>query len=100
MSTPISINAEPEYRAPSLSPPEKLSVLLICDDNRGHANTVLDHIAALTAHSAHDVRIFNPCGMKGSRYLDLSEFDVIVLHYSLVIISDHYLSPAFREQIR
>jgi len=100
MSTPASISAEPGYRVPSLSPSEKLSVLLICDDHRGHANTVLDHIAALTAHSAHDVRVFNPCGMKGSRYLDLSEFDVIVLHYSLVIISDHYLSPSFREQIR
>ncbi|MFO0765330.1 MAG: hypothetical protein U0231_00745 [Nitrospiraceae bacterium] len=38
--------------------------------------------------------------MKQSRYLDLDEFDVVVLHYSLVIISDHYLSPSFQEQIR
>lgn len=75
-------------------------MLLLCDDHSGHANTVLDHIAALTSCSVHDVRIFNPCGMKSSRYLDLQEFDVVVLHYSLVIISDHYLSPAFREHIR
>ncbi len=82
------------------TPVEKLSVLLICDDHPGHANTVLDHIAALSVCSSHDVRIFNPCGMKQSRYLDLDEFDVVVLHYSLVIISDHYLSPSFQEQIR
>jgi hypothetical protein len=81
-------------------PATRLSVLLICDDQRGHANTVLDHIAALSRCSRHDVRVFNPCGMAGSRYLDLEEFDVVVLHYSLVIISDHYLSPAFQEQIR
>ncbi len=78
----------------------RLSVLLLCDDQSGHANTVLDHIATLTNCAEHDVRVFNPCGMKHSRYLDLNEFDVIVIHYSLVIISDYYLSPAFREQIR
>lgn len=76
------------------------SVLLLCDDQRGHANTVLDHIAALVATSDHDVRVFNPCGMARSRYLDLNEFDAVAIHYSLVIVSDYYLAPAFREQIR
>jgi hypothetical protein len=31
--------------------------------------------------------------------LDLNEFDAVVIHWSLVIISDHYLAPAFRERI-
>lgn len=84
----------------SLAPSDTLSVLLLCDDHPGHANTVLDHIEALTASSVHDVRRFNPCGLKSSRFLDLREFDVLVLHYSLVIVSNHYLSPDFREQIR
>jgi len=35
-----------------------------------------------------------------SKFLDLDEFDVIIIHYSLVIISDSYLSPAFRYKIR
>ncbi|MGH2397175.1 MAG: hypothetical protein ACRDFW_09335, partial [bacterium] len=78
----------------------KPSVLLLCDDNRGHANTVLHHIAALVNWAEHEVRVFNPCGMARSRYLDLNEFDVVVIHYSLLIISDHYLAPTFREQIR
>lgn len=78
----------------------RLSVLLLCDDSRGHANTVRQHIAAFKRFSRHDVRIFNPRGLTRSYFLDLDEFDVVVIHYSLVIISDHYLAPAFREQIR
>ncbi len=78
----------------------RLSVLLLCDDTRGHANTVREHIAAFRKCSRHDVRTFNPRGLTHSSFLDLDEFDVLVIHYSLVIISDHYLAPAFREQIR
>lgn len=78
----------------------QLSVLLLCDDDRGHANTVLDHIAALKRFSRHHVRIFNPCGLIASKYLDLDEFDVVVIHYSLKIISDYYLSSHFGEQLR
>lgn len=77
-----------------------LSVLLLCDDHPGHANTVLDHIAALRRFSAHDVRLYNPRGIPNSRWLDLAEFDVVVLHYSLLIISDDYVAAAFREKIR
>ena len=31
--------------------------------------------------------------------LDLNEFDAVVIHWSLVIISDHYLAPDFRQRI-
>jgi hypothetical protein len=78
----------------------KLSMLLLCDNNRKHADTILDHISAFTDLSTHDVLIFNPRWLKSSNYLDLDEFDVVVIHYSLVIISDHYLAPDFREKIR
>lgn len=80
--------------------PERLSVLLLCDDFRGHANTVLDHISALIKYSEHIVRTFNPRGLSDSRCLDLSEFDVVVIHYSVFVISDHYLSPRFRDKLR
>lgn len=82
------------------TPSRRLSVLLLCDDSRAHANTVLDHIAMFRAHSAHDVRVFNPVGLPRSRMLNLDEFDVVVIHYSLVCISDHFFPPAFREQVR
>lgn len=77
-----------------------LSILLLCDDSRAHASTVREHIAAFTRWSSHQIKVFNPRGLAGSRFLDLAAFDVVVIHYSLVIISDHYLAPGFREQIR
>lgn len=79
---------------------ERLSVLLLCDDFHGHANTVLDHISALIKHSEHDIRLFNPRGLSDSRCLDLSEFDVVVIHYSVFVVSHHYLSPRFRDKLR
>jgi len=78
---------------------KSLSVLMLCDDNPGHANTVLHHINGLVSHSRHRIRKFNPRGLHSNRFLDLREFDVVVVHWSLVIISDHYLAPAFREKI-
>ncbi len=76
------------------------SILMLCDDHKGHAGTILEHIAAFQRYSRHEVLTFNPRGLSGSRLLDLDEFDAVVIHYSLVVISDHYLAPAFREKIR
>jgi len=76
------------------------SILLLADDSRGHANTVLDHIAMFTNLSRHDVRLFNPKYLKDNKSLDLNEFDAVVIHYSLPIIFDTYLAPSFREKLR
>ena len=76
------------------------SILILCDDSRGHANTVLDHIRMFEQYSAHKIHTFNPRRLKGTCWLDLDEFDVVVIHYSVVIISDQFLAPAFREQLR
>lgn len=80
--------------------PRGLSVLLLCDDRRRNADTVLDHIAALRQFSCHEVRTFNPFSLTNSKWLDLGEFDVVVIHYSVFVVSDHHLSPAFREMLR
>jgi hypothetical protein len=76
-----------------------LRILLLADDQRGHANTIHDHIQAFRHHSRHHVELFNPRGLAKSRFLDLDAFDVVVVHYSLVVTSDLYLGPWFREQI-
>jgi len=80
--------------------PACLKILLLCDDWPGHANTVLDHINALHQLSRHQVRTFNPTGMKNSLALDLNEFDVVVIHYSLVLSDERYVSTAFREKLK
>jgi hypothetical protein len=75
-------------------------ILLLCDDRRGHANTVLDHIDAFRRFSRHQVRIFNPKALKRSLALDLDEFDVVVVHYSVVPSDPHFISPHLREKLR
>jgi hypothetical protein len=76
-----------------------LSILVLCDDRPGNANTILDHIDAFRRYSRHQVRTFNPRGMSRSFALDLSEFDVVVVHYSLVLSNDRYVSRDFRDKL-
>jgi hypothetical protein len=77
----------------------RLSVLLLCDDDRGHAATILEHISALERLSRHRVRRYNPRGISHSRALDLDEFDAVVVHYSLFALSDAYLARDFLEKL-
>jgi hypothetical protein len=76
-----------------------LSVLLLADDRRDHAGNVLEHIRALQRFSRNRVDLFNPCGKTHSRLLRLEDYDVVVVHYTLVALSDAYLAPWFRERI-
>ncbi|HEX9364518.1 MAG TPA: hypothetical protein VGA47_12125 [Candidatus Dormibacteraeota bacterium] len=75
-------------------------ILLLCDDRRDHANTVLDHIDAFRRFSRHSVRTFNPKAMRHSFALDLDEFDVVVAHYSVVLSEPLYMSPSFMDKLR
>jgi len=75
-------------------------ILLICDDRRGHANTVLDHIEAFQRFSHHQVRTFNTKAMSRSVALELDEFDVVVIHYSVVLSDPHFVSQHFRDKLR
>ncbi|MFL5941907.1 MAG: hypothetical protein ACJ75L_01410 [Gaiellaceae bacterium] len=76
-----------------------LSVLLLADDRRDHAGNVLEHIRALQRFSRHRVDLFNPRGLTHSRLLRPDDYDVVVVHYTLVALSDAYLAPWFRERI-
>jgi len=75
-------------------------VLLICDDRRGGPNTVLDHIDAFRRFSRHDVKTFNTKGLSRSIALDLDDFDVVVIHYSVSLAFEGYVSPDFRDKLR
>ena len=43
-----------------------------------------------------DVTLFNPRNLGRSRALRLADYDVIVVHYSIFVIWDDYLSTWFR----
>lgn len=79
---------------------KRLSVLLLCDDLPGNASTILDHIKAFGKYSRHQIKTFNPRGLNRIAALDLNEFDVVVIHYSLVVINRGYVSPDFRQKLR
>ena len=74
-------------------------ILLLCDDRRGHANTVLDHIDAFRRFSRHQVRTFNPKTMSRSA-LDLDEFDVVLIHYSLILSDPIFVSAHFLDKLQ
>jgi hypothetical protein len=78
----------------------RLSILLLCDDRRGNANTILDHIEAFRIYSRHEVRTFNPLGMSRSRAMDINEFDVVVIHYSIVLSEERHVAADFREKLK
>ena len=76
-----------------------LSVLLLADDWKGHANAIRDHIEAFRTHSIHRIVPFNPRGVRRSRFLDLKAFDAVVIHYSLIVTADDHVSPWLRDEI-
>jgi hypothetical protein len=80
-----------------------LDILLLCNrPARGaDASTVSDHLDALQRFSRHRVQELSflrdlPSG------LDLSQFDVLVIHYSIAIgyLSEHYIGPEARQRVR
>jgi len=75
-----------------------LRILLLADDQKG-ANTIHHHIQSFKRYSKHDIQLFNPRNLSSSRFLNLDAFDVVVIHYSIAVIWDHYFSPWFREQM-
>lgn len=75
-----------------------LRILVLGDDSRSQAGTLRDHLRSFGRYSRHRVHVFNPIGVEDSP-LELDAFDAIVLHYSLVITADAYLSPRLRDRI-
>ncbi|QRN03382.1 hypothetical protein GH742_05605 [Legionella sp. MW5194] len=78
---------------------KKLEVLLFCDYKGATASTIGDHIFAFEKFSKHNVHILNMLGDFPDE-LDLNKFHVIVIHYSICVAFDHFISPSTRNRIR
>jgi hypothetical protein len=79
---------------------ERRSILLLCDENRSHAANVLQHIEALATLSEHAVYPFNPVERPDAcRLLGLSEFDAVIIHYTISLVSARYLPPPLPERL-
>jgi hypothetical protein len=76
------------------------SILLLAGDPSGTANTVRDHIRSFPRYSRHRVRTLDPCRPTRGRDVDLEEFDVVVIHYTLFLPGNGAIPPWLREKLR
>src|SRR5262249_1929016 len=75
------------------------NVLILCDFAARHIGTVRDHLAAFKTYSANNVCIADT--RTAARIgLELDQFDVVVLHYSIIISSRDYLPLDLANKIR
>jgi hypothetical protein len=73
-------------------------ILLLCDYRPFDAATVVDHIEAIRTWSRYDVFVLPMLGDLPDE-LDLDAFDCVVIHYSLVMSFDAYVSSLARWRI-
>lgn len=74
-------------------------VLLLSHVRPGHANTSFEHEAALANHKDVEALVISPLDF---RFLpdEISQFDVLIIHYSIISFSLDYLSKETRDAIR
>ena len=76
-----------------------LEILLLCDYREDIAATVREHIDSLTDRSRHNVRKVSILGDLPPR-LNLAHFDVVVIHYSLILCRNAYVSASARAMLQ
>ncbi len=76
-----------------------MEVLLLCDYRPEGAATVIDHINALCHDTGHRVRKLSLLGNLPDS-LDLERFDAVLIHYSLILSNDSYVSAESRDKLR
>ena len=79
----------------------KLNILLLCNLPAKNANavTIIHHILAFKTFSRHNIFLLSNTGALPSR-LKLDHFDVLVIHYSIWITLENYISKSALERIR
>jgi len=79
----------------------KLNILLLCDYQPYHAATMVDHVNALYYYSRHNVFVLPLLQFRGEipGQLDLERFDCVIVHYSLTLVIDAYISPRSKDRL-
>lgn len=79
----------------------ELNILLLCNKpNVGaDANTIVDHIESIEKYSKNNVYLYSNLG-DFSKKLDLNRFDVIIIHYSLCLLNNYYISKESKNNLR
>lgn len=79
----------------------RLNILLLCNkpDVGNDANTIVDHIEAIERYSNHHIWLYSNLGSLPS-LLNLDKFDVIIIHYSLCLLNNIYISKKSKKRLR
>lgn len=77
----------------------RLEILLLCEYKESSAGAIVDHIHAFPRFSRHRVRVLSFLGDLPEG-IALDRFDCVIVHYSLIVSHDTYLSPATRSRLR
>ncbi len=80
-----------------------MRILLLCNYDPYNAAMVTDHINAFHMYSAHEVVVFSHMVNHGGDLpddLSLDFFDAVILHYSLFLAVDAYVSDRARRKIK
>jgi hypothetical protein len=94
-----AVVAAPERERPEAPATGRLRVLLLCNYAPTDAPTVCDHINAFFTYSAHDVFTVSNLGDLPDK-IDLQRFDVVIVHYSLTLCIDAYVSARTKHRLR
>lgn len=78
-----------------------LNFLLLCNkpDSGSSANTIIDHISAFERYSEHRVWTLS-CVGDLPQALELFRFDGVIIHYSLSLLNNYYLSRKAKDKLR
>lgn len=76
-----------------------LHVLLLCHFYEGAAGTILEHIDSFSRYSGNTIHVLSNLGDL-PEWLELDRFDAVIIHYSLIVSYDNYVSPTTRTKIR
>jgi len=80
-----------------------MRILLLCDYRPYNASTVTDHINSFYNLSVNQVFVYSGLVMNRGELpedIDLKEFDAVMVHYSIFISVDAYLSPRSRNRLK
>ncbi len=78
---------------------EKLNVLVLYASGSTYTPTVLEYVSSFARFSAHHVS-FADAVQQAPTYYEMSQFDVMVVHYSVRLTLDEYISPAVVQGIK
>ena len=73
--------------------------LLLCNDAKSHPNTVKDHIDSFLSYSKYKIVKIDPFGLNDIKTLDFNKFDFVIIHYTLAIIYNHFISKQIKVKL-